>query len=574
MSKSDFMDEAEKNGQLRTTELKIHGMTCQSCEVLIERKLKKIPHIKDVQVNAAKGTAQVTSAQNLDLGELQQALTDSGYTITGDDDVPVMTPKTKKEYIEIAAIALILAGVYFVLKRFSIFPDVGVSDSMTLGIVFLVGIVASLSTCLAVTGGLLVSATAAYNERHPNLTGMRKFSVHAQFNIGRILSYTFFGGLIGAIGSSLALSPKITGILTIIASIIMVLLGVQLLGIFPWAKKFQLRMPKALAHWIYDKSGKERQSLPFMLGAGTFFLPCGFTQALQLYVLSRGDIVTGALTMLVFSLGTLPALASLGAVTSFSTGTFKRYITKSAAVLAIAVGIWSMGNGLALAGSPLTTMGVLDIPSSALPSQAANEVQVVEMRVDGLGYSPHRFTIKQGIPVEWRIDGRNAQGCAQVITAPSLGITEYLPRDKVKVIRFTPAQAGNIAFSCTMGMTTRGAGFIVVPNDASARYEDTQEEKPCDPAVTSCDVQKLSMRVTEQGYSQRVFRIKKDIPVEMEIETTIPIRGCMGTIVIPDYGVAHRLDLGKTTLRFTPTKKGTSIFTCSMGSKMGEFIIA
>jgi len=49
--------------------------------------------------------------------------------------------------------------------------------------------------------------------------------------------------------------------------------------------------------------------------------------------------------------------------------------------------------------------------------------------------------------------------------------------------------------------------------------------------------------------------------------------GCMSTMVIPEYGVAHLLDMGKTTLKFTPTKKGTFPFTCSMGSKQGEFIV-
>ena len=71
------------------------------------------------------------------------------------------------------------------------------------------------------------------------------------------------------------------------------------------------------------------------------------------------------------------------------------------------------------------------------------------------------FTVKQGVPVEWRIDGRKAQGCGQVITVPKLGITERLLRDDVKVITFTPQEAGEMKFTCTMGMAGPGSFKVI-----------------------------------------------------------------------------------------------------------------
>ncbi len=88
-------------------------------------------------------------------------------------------------------------------------------------------------------------------------------------------------------------------------------------------------MPKFLAHRIYDQTnGAYKPWAPFVLGAGTFFLPCGFTQALQFYVLAQGSAVTGATTMLVFALGTLPMLLAVGAVSSFSKGNFHSLFLK------------------------------------------------------------------------------------------------------------------------------------------------------------------------------------------------------------------------------------------------------
>ena len=91
-------------------------------------------------------------------------------------------------------------------------------------------------------------------------------------------------------------------------------------------------------------------------------------------------------------------------------------------------------------------------------------VQIAEMTVEGYDYYPHQFTIYSDMPVEWHINGESAAGCGQVITAPNIRITEFLPRDDVKVIEFTADSVGEIPFSCTMGMMTPGAKFIVIEN--------------------------------------------------------------------------------------------------------------
>ena len=55
-------------------------------------------------------------------------------------------------------------------------------------------------------------------------------------------------------------------------------------------------------------------------GAATFFLPCGFTQAVQLYALSTGSPVSAGLTMAVFAVGTSPGLLALASLPNLGRG--------------------------------------------------------------------------------------------------------------------------------------------------------------------------------------------------------------------------------------------------------------
>ena len=166
--------------------------------------------------------------------------------------------------------------------------------------------------------------------------------------------------------------------------------------------------------------------------------------------------MVGALTMLAFSLGTLPSLAGIGAISSFSKGDFKRYVSIFSAILIVILGVYNIPSGLTFVGA-----SVADTENSIAADIQAG-AQIVNMQVRGIDYYPSAFTIKKGIPVQWNIDGRQAQGCARVISAPSLGITQRLSSNDVTTIEFTPEKEGTIPFTCTMGMAGPGE-FTVVP---------------------------------------------------------------------------------------------------------------
>ncbi len=555
-------------------EFKIHGTHCASCEVLIERRLRALPGVRRAKVNYATGQAVVESAQPLSLDAVNGAISADGYRASlGSTDASV--PGGARHYVEVGAIFLVLYALAHVLGQFTLLPaGLGVSSSMSLATVFLIGLVAAVSSCIAVTGGLLLAVAAKHQERHPQATGAQRFRPHLYFNLGRIVGYTGFGAAVGALGSLVSLSPQLNGVLMVAASLLMVLLGLQLLHLFPRVSRLRL-VPKRLAHRIHAMSGSDRPAAPFLLGAATFFLPCGFTQALQLHVLATGSAWRGALTMLVFSLGTLPALLAVGAASSFTRGVVQRYLLKFSGALVVMLGVANIGNGATLAGWSLGPVETQAVSVSADPNVSLeNGVQVVRTRVDSRGYTPSHVTLQQGVPVRWELDGVNTYGCQSVILVPRLGLTTVVVPGP-NVVEFTPTVSGEVPFHCSMGMY-RGS-FTVVASGAPA-LAPSPSAPACDPSIANClppaASQRIRMEVSrERGFYPPVLYARAGDPVELTVDDQVPLGGCMGVMVIPQLRVAKPLALGQNTLTFTPPTAGSYPITCSMGTLLATLVV-
>lgn len=579
------------NQLLRKIKLKIHGMHCASCEVLIEHKFKKIQGIEKVSVHHATGKAELVCSQEPNLHVLNNLVKQDGYHVSFWDDRHEVNHELEhknkfKDYLQMGGMFLCVVSAYYILKQFDLVPSIGISSHMSYGLVFLIGLFAAVSTCIAVVGGLLLAVAEKFNESHPELSGIQKFRSHTYFNAGRIVGYTAFGAAVGGLGSVLTLSPQVNGYLTIVVSAVMLLLGFQLLHLFPWLRRFSPKMPKFIGHKIHDLSTKDSKGAPFVLGVSTFFLPCGFTQALQLYVLASGDWKIGALTMLVFSLGTLPALISLSAVTSFAKGTFQRHFLKCAGVVVVLLAIFNVNNGFALAGvhfdlAAVFTSNDKSVEASTSTSEIIEGRQIVKMTVNSYRYTPSRFTVVKGVPVEWQIDGREAVGCGQVLVMPTLGISKYLSSQGITTLTFTPSKIGKIPFNCSMGMMTRGAAFTVIPNTtgivgseipATEEKQSFENTSACNPEIANCiEAQKVFIEVSRRGISPRAVTIKKGVPVDLRINSETALGGCMSVWVIPEYNVTIPMKIGINKARFTPTETGTIAMTCSMGNRMAEF---
>lgn len=453
---------------MEKTTVHIKGMHCRSCEILIEDELLKIPGIEKCVVNHTKGTVEIYHNNGLDEGQIDQAINEVGYAV-GKEEKPLLS-KNPNDYFDLITAAGILFFIYLLADNLGLFNLVGLTSNnfASLPVVLLIGLTAGFSTCMALVGGLVLGASAKFAKIHPTTTSLQKFKPHIFFNIGRVASYLFFGGVIGFAGSFFSISPIILGILTVIVGGVMFLLGAQLIDISPRLRSVNITLPKLISRALGIKEHHEKEyshKNSMILGTMTFFLPCGFTQAMQLYTISTGDLLKGALTMGVFAIGTAPGLLGIGGLTSVVKGAFARSFFKFAGIVVIALAVFNISNGCSLAGLNLTS------PFSASATSTSdtfdpnvtleNGVQVVRMTQNASGYLPNTFTIKKDIPVKWIITSEDVNTCASSIVSSALNIRRSLDLGE-NIIEFTPTGTGVIKFSCSMGMYS--GAFNVVNN--------------------------------------------------------------------------------------------------------------
>lgn len=283
----------------------IDGMHCAACELLIEKKVSRIDHVKHANAILKSNKVILELDKPVDKKKLRNQIN----ALISKDGYEVVDKIERKEInwaqLSIAlAVALIFAVIYLALQKlgFTKSPDV---SEVNYGAILFIGLVASISSCMAVVGGLVLTLSANYAKEE-----RRRTIPLAVFHISRLISFFILGGLIGWLGSALAINPTIYFIMNIILFVVMVITALNLLDIFPIFRKLQLTMPKFIGSKAFHTGHHVSGTLgPIVLGVITFFLPCGFTQSMQIYALTTGSFISGALTMLVFAIGTLPMLA-------------------------------------------------------------------------------------------------------------------------------------------------------------------------------------------------------------------------------------------------------------------------
>lgn len=324
--------------------LHVHGMHCASCVVLTESELNEHPKVSSAKSDLGTRTVEICGDfGDMELEDIAKELSKvlSSHSLATEKEIK---NKNWKEFNIAIPIALGFVFLFVVLQKLGIVNLVGASN-INYGTAFLIGIIASLSTCMAVVGGLLLSMSATFAKEGDRIRPQ------ALFHIGRITSFFILGGVIGAIGSAFQLGVIGTFALGMIIGVVMLVLGINLLDIFHLSKKLQPKMPKFLSGKALEFSRLNHTLTPSLVGIATFFLPCGFTQSMQIYTLGTGGFWQGGLTMLSFALGTFPLLALL----SFSSFSIKNssksgIFWKSAGLIVIIFALFNIINSFVAIG--------------------------------------------------------------------------------------------------------------------------------------------------------------------------------------------------------------------------------
>lgn len=330
---------------METYTFHIQGMHCKSCTALTEGEFMDLPEVTHAESSLKTHTVDVTGefggrTSSEIASYLTEPLKKHGYSV----HLEKQAHKVRWEDFAYAIpLAAVFIGVFIILQKLGIVNLAG-SGEMTYTTAFVIGLIASVSTCMAVVGGLVLSLSASYAKEGQ---GVRP---QILFHIGRLVSFFVLGGVIGLLGSAFQLGGTGTFILSFIVAVILLILGLNLLDIFPWTKRLLPTLPASFSKHLTRFKGANSTLTPVLIGAATFILPCGFTQSMQLYSLTTGSFLEGALTMTVFALGTLPVLALL----SFSSLSIKKMQTgvfyKTAGIVVIFFGLFNLMNSLVVVG--------------------------------------------------------------------------------------------------------------------------------------------------------------------------------------------------------------------------------
>ncbi|MFA6436307.1 MAG: sulfite exporter TauE/SafE family protein [Candidatus Gracilibacteria bacterium] len=323
-----------------------HGMHCIACTLLIEETLTEVDGVTQVKAKLSKGRVEIEWDSPIEnpieiIETLNPHIQKHGYRLALEKQIK---PSKLNEFFYAIPVAIAFFIGFLLLQKIGWINLIS-TEKMTGLTALFIGLIASVSTCLAVVGGLILSLSTNYAKQGES------WKPQARFHVGRLIGFFILGGIVGQLGAVFQLGPTGYFILNLIVGIVMLILGINLLDIFHFTKKLQPSLPKGFGKLVLSVQKNTHQWTPFLLGAVTFFLPCGFTQAMQIQALSLESFWKGGLTMLLFALGTFPVLAllSFGAA-PLKNGKRAGIFFKTAGLIVIVLALFNILNGFVAKG--------------------------------------------------------------------------------------------------------------------------------------------------------------------------------------------------------------------------------
>lgn len=426
--------------------LKINGMACINCKTRIENALAVLEGIKKADVSWEKGRADIEyDEEKISLNEIQKIIESLDYKVENSGD-----GKWKKSLSRVLiniTYLIIITFLFLILQKTGLLnylaPAQTADSKMSYGLLFLTGLFTSVH-CIAMCGGINLSQS---------LGGKRAV---IKYNSARILSYTLIGLVLGSLGVFLGTAGKningsimipfsLQSVLKLVAGGFMILMGFSLLGLFPFLRRITPHLPSALTRKIY--SAHKKQHGAFLIGFFNGFMPCGPLQAMWIVALVSGSPLSGTLSMLFFSLGTLPLMLGFSSIISIIGKKKAGIVMKAGAILVVVMGLSMVSQGYALGG--IKEEGIKSFDKKTIELQDGK--QLIKSRLEINKYPD--ITVKKGIPVRWEIqaDKNSLTGCnyRMILRDFKLGVEMGYGTN---VIEFTPEKTGNFKYTCWMGM--------------------------------------------------------------------------------------------------------------------------
>ena len=326
------------------------------------------------------------------------------------------------------------------------------------------GLLAGATTCAATQGGLLVGLIARQRKTAGDAVASADRSLGddlapvAGFLTGKLISHTFAGFVLGAIGSLIGFDARIGAIAQWLAGLIMISLGLGSLGV-PGFRDLQFTPPTAWLNTVRRSTRSQSAAAPFMLGLAVVLVPCGVTISMAVLAASSGSPVTGAAVMALFVLGTAPMFSLFGYLSQrFAAG---RGLHLAMGAVVVALGFFTINAGLVASGSPYSFQALTGDAKAApaavavkADTGATGEPQVIRIEAQSAGYVPNEVTAQSGSDISLVFTTDNVWSCIRATMLPTLDKSAILPQTGSETIDLGSLEPGDYPISCSMGMYT------------------------------------------------------------------------------------------------------------------------
>ncbi len=469
------MSTTSENLETTRTVTRVTGMTCASCENRIERAVRKLPGVADAHASSTHGRVEVEWVDEPRPQAIAAAVATAGYRVGRPGWLSHDRAVWRTAFLSVVVVTLI-AVVAQLAGWSKLSGGIGDLEAGGLVVVLLLGLAAGVSTCMALTGGLVLAVSAANAARMQRLnptatpTLLQRLRPVLVFNAGRVVGFTALGAVLGLVGASVTIPTQVLALMMLAVAVVMLVLGIRLTDVSPRISGWTFTLPSS---WGRRMGLDEKATRGYsdvrtaLLGAATFFLPCGFTQAAQVFALSTGSPGYAALIMGTFALGTTPGLLALGGLPELLPTRGRVGMLRGLGVLVLLFALVNGAAGLRLAGiDPLHPFGAGTAAATVASAnvEVTPTVQTIHMQQVTDGYVPARSVVYSGIPIQWVIDSVDPQSCAVFLRVPAAGVAVTLKRGP-NTIELPAQEPGTIPFSCSMGMY--GGSIVVVEQPAT-----------------------------------------------------------------------------------------------------------
>lgn len=193
--------------------------------------------------------------------------------------------------------------------------------------------------CAAMCGGFVVFTARAQG-------GVRPWAGPLAWQAGRLAAYLVLGALAGVAGGQLERAGAWVGVhraAALLAGSTMIAWGLWTLAA-TWltgaaTPAAGAAMHRAIGRLVRSLGAWPPETRALVLGAATALLPCGFLWAFVAAAAATGGPLRGALAMLAFWAGTLPALVGVALVARRALGPLERRLPQLTALVLVLIGL-------------------------------------------------------------------------------------------------------------------------------------------------------------------------------------------------------------------------------------------